>query len=480
MSSENARKLLEARREQWHRLCRQSLLACAKELLEPMGFAPAEHHRLFCHEIEAVVHGQNPRLILIAPRGSAKSTYASHIAPAWLFAMRPNARILAVSHTQDHAEKNSRTVMRFVRDNAALLGYELANDAAGYWSTTNGGEYRAVGVGQPARGLRADLILVDDPISSSAEARSETERESLWEYFHSDLTPCLLPRGGIVLIATCYHENDLLCRLEREYANLWRVLRLPAISEGADVDPLGRPEGTPLWHDDLQFGYGVRLLELQAELAEHGRSHDWASQYQGRPRPREGTLFTPAMMPVFDALPPNTRIINETRAWDLASSAGRGDYTACVKLVRLAGDPRWKDTTVIVDVQRVRVSVEAVRALIRTVAEADGRRVTQWFPCDPGQAGRFQAEDLIRMLAGFTVKTERMTGSKITRAEPAACQLNIGQVGMLRAPWNAVLQDELAAFPHGAHDDMVDAFSLAFDKTAGRVSDRARWLALAS
>ena len=51
---------------------------------------------------------------------------------------------------------------------------------------------------------------------------------------------------------------------------------------------------------------------------------------------------------------------------------------------------------------------------------------------------------------------------------------------MLKAPWNAALLDELAAFPAGAHDDMVDALALAFNQTAVRASNMARWLALAS
>ena len=73
-----------------------------------------------------------------------------------------------------------------------------------------------------------------------------------------------------------------------------------------------------------------------------------------------------------------------------------------------------------------------------------------------------------------------MTGSKELRALSVAAQCNIGRVGLLRAPWNAALLDELAAFPAGAHDDMVDALALAFNQTWIKVSDMARWLALAS
>ena len=64
-TSADIRKLVEVRQEPWRRLCRGNLLACATALLEPRGYTPARHHELFCGEIESVVRGQHPRLILI-------------------------------------------------------------------------------------------------------------------------------------------------------------------------------------------------------------------------------------------------------------------------------------------------------------------------------------------------------------------------------------------------------------------------------
>jgi predicted phage terminase large subunit-like protein len=75
-----------------------------------------------------------------------------------------------------------------------------------------------------------------------------------------------------------------------------------------------------------------------------------------------------------------------------------------------------------------------------------------------------QADSYIRMLTGYQVESERMSGDKATRADAAASQANIGRIGMVRAPWNAAFIEELAAFPRGVHDDQVDALSLAFSK----------------
>ena len=126
----------------------------------------------------------------------------------------------------------------------------------------------------------------------------------------------------------------------------------------------------------------------------------------------------------------------------------------------------------ITDVQRIRGTPDEVRHLVRTVAEADGYLVKQWFPRDPGQAGVDQADSYVQMLSGHRVEAVRQTGDKATRADAAASQANIGRIGMLRADWNAAVIDELGSFPSGVHDDIVDALSLVFNQMRGQHVER--------
>jgi predicted phage terminase large subunit-like protein len=487
---EDAERLLELEREQWRRECRRSFTAFCVEVLSSRGEAPAQHHRLICQALQDVAEGRCKRLMILAPPGSAKTTYTSRLFPAWYFAFRPRSSIIACSHTQGLSELNSGFVQRFIRENTEIAGYNLIKDPSDSsstattgsvskerWYTDNHCAFRAGSVGSAILGFRCNLGIIDDPIASRAEAESETYRESTWQWYVNDLTTRLTPDGAIILIMTPFHEDDLAGRLQRVQKDEWRILRLPAIADEPD-DPLGRRIGEPLWADD-QYGYGQRLLELEQAAIREGRSRDWYAQYQGRPRPPEGAMFKPAKMPIFAELP-NARVIDQQRGWDLAASSGKGDWTVGLKLARLWGDPRFKDLMIITDVQRIRGTPDEVRHLVRTVAAADNISTTQLFPRDPGQAGIDQAESYVMMLRGSRVSAVPQTGSKIVRADAAASQANIGRIGMLRAGWNAALIDELAAFPNGQHDDQVDALSLAFNQMSTKISNLERWIALSS
>ena len=67
---------------------------------------------------------------------------------------------------------------------------------------------------------------------------------------------------------------------------------------------------------------------------------------------------------------------------------------------------------------------------------------------------------------------ETMTTSKdkVTRAKPVSAQAQAGNIRVLRAPWNDAFFTELENFPDGAHDDIVDVLSGAFNELCNGVS----------
>ncbi len=109
------------------------------------------------------------------------------------------------------------------------------------WETSKGGGLRAVGVGAGVTGFGADLIIIDDPVKSRAEAESRAHREAVWDWFNDDLYTRLEPDGKIILIQTRWHEDDLAGRLLRQMhegeGEEWTVVNLPAIALGIGSEP---------------------------------------------------------------------------------------------------------------------------------------------------------------------------------------------------------------------------------------------------
>ncbi|MEO8716543.1 MAG: terminase family protein, partial [Acetobacteraceae bacterium] len=223
------------------------LNAWARYALAPSGQRPARHHLLLLGMLDQVSLGEIDRLMVLMPPGSAKSTYASVLFPAWWFVRHPRSSVIAASHTADLATHFGRQVRALVTEHSGVLGYRLdaGNRAAARWQTSACGEYFATGVRGPLAGRRADLAIIDDPIKSFGDAESAVQRERLWDWYRSDLTTRLKPRARVVLIMTRWHEEDLAGRLLAGDGAEWRTIRLPALAEAND--PLSRLEGEPLW-----------------------------------------------------------------------------------------------------------------------------------------------------------------------------------------------------------------------------------------
>lgn len=163
-------------------------------------------------------------------------------------------------------------------------------------------------------------------------------------------------------------------------------------------------------------------------------------------------------------------VTSYVRAWDLAASpeTEKGDpaYTAGVLMGK-----RADGSFVIIDVINKRLSASDVRALIKLTAEVDNAKygnVRVRLPQDPGQAGKDQAQSFVRLLSGFSVRTEPVSGSKESRAEPVAAQWQAGNFDVVVGDWNESYFSQMESFPASKFKDMVDATSDAFSELERR------------
>jgi predicted phage terminase large subunit-like protein len=437
-------------------------LAFSREVMAGKSQRPAAHHEMLIGRLQDVADGRIDRLMVQMPPGSAKSTYGSILFPAWFLSRNAKTQVIAVAHTASLAGYFGLGVRRTIEGNAGVLGAEIAKEskAASRFMLTGGAEYFAAGVRGPITGRRADLILIDDPVKSWAEAESGVARDALYDWYRGELSARLKPGGRVVLIMTRWHEDDLAGRLMAAEAG-WDCLTLPAVAVAGDA--LGRAPGEVLW-PEWQDAAGV--ARRRREVGERA----FAAMYQQAPRAPDAALFRAERIIVLPEAPVVRQCV---RGWDLAASlpaAGRSpDYTVGVKLGETA-----ENRLVVLDVVRFQGSPAQVEARIQDTARQDGNGVIVALPQDPGQAGAAQISMLSRGLAGYRIISSPERDAKVVRAMPAATQVDAGNLMMVAAPWNDAFLAELKSFPHGNKDDQVDALSRAVNTMAGCAAQPAR------
>ncbi|MDD2878022.1 MAG: phage terminase large subunit [Acidiphilium sp.] len=418
-------------------------------VLAEKDFRPARHHLALIDMLDGVATGTVDRLMVQMPPGAAKSTYASVLFPAFWFSVQPESEVIAACHTASLAEYFGRRLRTLIAEQGAPFGLKLdaTSRAAGRFGVASGGQYFATGVRGPITGRRADLILIDDPVKSWAEADSRAARDALYDWYRAELLSRLKPDGRVVLIMTRWHEDDLAGRLLRQDEQ-WKVLRLPALAE-AD-DPLGRVPGEALWPE---WECKAAILRKRAAMGERV----FMALYQQKPTVDGGRVFDVTQIVAVAETP---AVVRTVRAWDLAASVampGRDpDWTVGVKLGLMA-DARF----VVLDIVRLRAGPAEVERVLVETARADGVATAIALAQDPGQAGVAQIAYLKRGLAGFTVLSSPETGAKHTRAMPAAALVGAGQLLVVDAGWTRTFVAELQAFPDGDKDDQIDALSRA-------------------
>lgn len=438
------------------------------------------HHRIIARHLNAVADGRIKRLIVCMPPRCGKTELVSIRFPAYLLGRNPDAQIISASYNATLASKVNRSVQRVIESpefketfpDTQLAGarpvdgqsYVRRNDE--FEVVGHRGFYRSTSVGGSATGYGMSIGILDDFVKNREEANSPTYQERNWDWYTSTFYSRLEKGGSIIICVTRWSQNDIISRLLDQakaggHADQWTLLNFPAINDTADNPHDPRAIGEPLWAGKYP------LSELERIKATIG-SRDWASLYQQRPAPQEGSIIKQSWWQFYERLP--TDLTNWLISVDLAfkGKKGESDY-CCFQVWACRGADRY-----LVDMVMDRMEfTEQLRAFKQLCAKWPQCRTKIIEDAANGAALISLCKREIQGVIAVTAK-----GSKESRLEAVAPQIEAGNVWLPRPtakPWVNDVMMQVQYLGSGAHDDAVDALShglmrltpKAYDITAG-------------
>ena len=417
-------------------------------------FIEGYHHKKMAKAFEKVARGDIKRLIINMPPRHTKSEFASYLLPAWFLGKYPNKKVIQTAHTAELAVGFGRKVRNLVDSDVysdIFPGVSLQADskAAGRWNTNKAGEYFAIGVGGAVTGKGADLLIIDDPHSEQEAALAASSPEiydKVYEWYTSGPRQRLQPGGSIIIVMTRWGLRDLTGQVVKASAQRggddWEVIEFPAIL----------PSGNPLWPEFWS------LKELSA-LREELPNSKWQAQYQQQPTSEEGAIVKREWWKRWEKdEPPRCDYI--IQSWDTAfETTNRADFSACTTWgVWVNEEDNSVNNIILLNVIKDRMEFHQLKKKVM-------EEYNEWQPdsliVEKKASGISLYQELRRMGVPVQEFTPSKGNDKITRLNAVSDIIASGKVWIPNTRWADELVDEIASFPSGEHDDLVDATTLA-------------------
>jgi predicted phage terminase large subunit-like protein len=416
------------------------------------GFIPGKHHEVIAKAFENVANGHNKRLIINLPPRHTKSEFASFLLPAWFLGKNPQKKVIQTSHTAELAVGFGRKVRNLIDSEEYHEVFDdvklkADNKSAGRWATNKGGEYFSIGVGGSVTGKGADLLIIDDP-HSEQEAKLAAHKpdifDSVYEWYTSGPRQRLQPGGAIIIVATRWSLRDLTGQVikasQTRGGDEWEVIELPAIM----------PSGKPVWPE---FWKLEELLALKDELP----VSKWNAQYQQQPTAEEGAIVKREWWMRWEHdRPPRVDFI--IQSWDTAFlKSTRADYSACTTW------GVW--TTEEGDTNIILLDAFKDRYEFPELKQKAYETYKEWEPdvflVEAKAAGSPLIFELRRMGIPVSEYSPTKGNDKVVRLNAVSDLFASGRIWVPERKFADELIEEVAAFPAGEHDDLVDSMTQA-------------------
>lgn len=421
------------------------------------GYEPADHHRdMVTFALDIIDNGKSG--VILAPRGSAKTTWLNTILLSWIVACRPNIRIGLFSQKDKKAEAMSAAIKFTISENEnfkAIFG-DLRSPAKwtdsewfrkeSPWTSSKDRTMVAGGANSSsAVSKRFDLLLMDDILDEN-NTYTIDQREKIETWFWKSLKPTLVPGGSIIVIGTRWCEGDLYEKLIE--SNKWPSFIIPALERNEETGE-EKSYWPAVWPLD-------RLYKEREDVGWDNFACSYLNDISGL---REGTIFKREWWEntYFDVLP-HDRTYVFTIGVDLASSVReRADWTAGALVAHDNRGEHW-----VIHTERIKTDAghHAFVVGLNDWARAQGYPVSKII-IENNQHQATTVQLLLRD-TNLPIVGRKAEVDKRTRARAAAARYESHRVHHHSSLKGRELETEMTNFDRG-HDDLIDALGLGMD-----------------
>jgi predicted phage terminase large subunit-like protein len=305
--------------------------------------------------------------------------------------------------------------------------------------------YFAVGVGSNLAGRGGDLVVIDDPHSEQT-AMSNNGFDDAWEWYTAGPRQRLQPGGSIVLVQTRWSEKDMTGQLLRSMAkdplaDQWEVVELPAIFES----------GEPCWPE---FWSLEDLTAVRASIP----PSKWNAQYQQNPTGEENAIIPRDWWKRWnkEVVPQLEYVI---QSYDTAfSKRETADYSAITTWGVFHPDEGDAPNLILLDSKKGRWDFPELK-------EVAYEQYSYWDPDTVIVEAKASGLPLTQELRQTGIPVVNFTPSKgadkVTRVHAVSPLFEAGMVWAPDEVFADEMIEEVAAFPNGEYDDLVDSMTQA-------------------
>jgi predicted phage terminase large subunit-like protein len=452
------------------------------------------HIECIAEHLEAMRRGEIKRLIINLPPRSLKSYLVSQAFPAWVLGNSPAEKFINVSYGLSVVEQNAmrcRSIIRSPMFQRMFPDFKMGEmDRILHFETTMKGHYYADTALSTITGVGCNYMVIDDPLKPM-EALSDTVRNSTNENIRSTLLNRFDDKriGKLLMVMQRVHTDDPTGNLLKDGGAV--LLKLPGETKTIIHVKLDTPARPLHWEmDGLLFPARLSREVLDQLRLDMGEYH-YAGQILQEPVPPGGGEFRDDWPQYYEGgtVKPtkmNIAILCDPAGGDELNKKKKktSDWTAFL-VVGLSNDNNYYLLDIVRDRLNPSERIDTLFTLHRKWNALAGK---------PPKVG-YEKYGMMTDTHYLRAKQKREgymfplieLGGKMIKEERIRRLIPDMQQGRWYFPANLMYVDgdgrrfdlvselvnsEMASFPRGRFDDMLDALSRIYDAELGMIFPR--------